>query len=262
VGAVWVLASLDLLPSPLRTNEHPGGQTILGSPAGVVGQAILTGKAVDMDSASGIELASAAGSTVTNGEMFDSVAGTFIGADEFVLSFFGVQPGQKRAPLGNEQAFENGRSIGHAAAQVGQIATVVYGKLGSGTPAVAEGGGGVAAVSGNGGSALSLSASGTGAVAIDARAVAGGLSLAASSSGNPPNQPETGSGGSGEGGAPNAGESGVLEGANFAQPEVNKARTFSPEGQEKYSALAGRPDNGVRSRFEGCSRERIRRDLG
>jgi len=41
--------------------------------------------------------------------------------------------------------------------------------------------------------------------------------------------------------APAAGKPGVLEGANFAQPKVNKARTFSPEGQEKYSALAGRP---------------------
>ena len=37
------------------------------------------------------------------------------------------------------------------------------------------------------------------------------------------------------------GEHGVLEGANFAQPKINKARTFSPEGQEKYSVLAGRP---------------------
>jgi hypothetical protein len=104
----------------------------------VVGQAILTGKVVDMDSASGIELASAAGYTVINGEIFDSVAGTFIGVDEFLLSPFGVQPGQKRAPLGNEQAFENGRSIGHVAAEAGQIATVVYGRMGSGTPAAAE----------------------------------------------------------------------------------------------------------------------------
>jgi hypothetical protein len=62
----------------------------------------------------------------------------------------------------------------------------------------------VAAVSGNGGPALSLSASGSGTVAIDARAVAGGLYMAAaaSSSGNPPNQPESGAGGSGEAAAP------------------------------------------------------------
>jgi hypothetical protein len=190
----------------------------------VAGQAILTGKVVSMDSASGLELAGAAGSTVINGEMFDSVAGTFIGVDEFLLSFVGVQPGQKRATLGNEQAFENGRSIGHGAAVVGQLATLFYGKLGSGAPAVAEGGGGVAAVSGNGGLALSLSASGTGTVAIDVRAVAGGLYMAAaaSSSGNPPNQPESGGGG----GAPSRGDipgSGKLNPPNATDPVLQDA---------------------------------------
>jgi hypothetical protein len=108
----------------IRSNIAYAAQKV-DQAAGVVGQAILTGKAVDMDSASGIELASAAGSTVTNGEMFDSVAGTFIGVDELLLSPFGVRPGQKRAPLGNEQTFENGRSIGHAAAEAGQIASFV-----------------------------------------------------------------------------------------------------------------------------------------
>jgi hypothetical protein len=37
------------------------------------------------------------------------------------------------------------------------------------------------------------------------------------------------------------GKAGMLEGANFAQPKINKAQTFSPEGQAKYTALAGRP---------------------
>jgi hypothetical protein len=87
----------------------------------VVGVAVLTGKVVHMDTASGMELAGAAAETAVSGEMADSVQGLGAGAYDNLVgtpmtSLTGRNWMTEAKPLyGHEEAFQNGRVVGYIA---------------------------------------------------------------------------------------------------------------------------------------------------